>query len=146
MEVNLLLNRASSWADVDSHIPYQGRVDVLIKKPSDLRIRIPEWVNATETSCLVNGKEQSLSWQGRYALVGSVKPRDKVTLTFPISERIDRIRVEGHEYTLVREGNDVVSVDPPGQNYPQYQRDHYRENQTRFKAIKRFVSERIIDW
>ena len=26
--MNLLLNRASRWADVDSHIPYQGRVDL----------------------------------------------------------------------------------------------------------------------
>ena len=43
LHVNLLLNRASPWADVDSHIPYAGRVDVKIKQSVELFIRIPEW-------------------------------------------------------------------------------------------------------
>ena len=34
VSVNLLLNRASPWADVDSHIPYAGQVDVRIKQPA----------------------------------------------------------------------------------------------------------------
>ena len=101
---------------------------------------------ATEAGCQVNGKERSLYWKGRYAVVGPVEPRDKVTLTFPIAERINRIQVEGRDYTLVRKGNDVVNIDPPGQNYLQYQREHYREDQTRFKTIERFVSDRTVDW
>ena len=32
LRVNLLLNRPSPWADLHSHIPYQGQVDVKIKK------------------------------------------------------------------------------------------------------------------
>ena len=31
LSVNLLLNRASPWVDVDSHIPYEGRVDLKVK-------------------------------------------------------------------------------------------------------------------
>ncbi len=144
--MNLLLNRASPWADINSHVPYQGRVDVKVKKASHLSIRIPEWVKATDTHCRVNGKERSLSWEGRYAVVGHVKPQDEVTLSFPIGERIDRIQVEGHDYTLVRKGNEVVSIDPQGRNYPQYQRDHYRENATRLKSVERFVADRTVDW
>ena len=146
MKVNLLLNRASPWADVNSHIPYQGRVDVNVKQAHELSIRIPEWVKAKDARCQVNGKERSLSWQSRYAVVGRVKSGDGVTLTFPIAERIDRVQVEGHEYTLVRKGNDVINVDPPGKNHPLYERDHYRENQTRFKSIQRFVPDRTVDW
>ena len=33
LQINLLLNRASKWADVDSHIPYTGQVDVTVKQP-----------------------------------------------------------------------------------------------------------------
>ena len=33
LRVDLLLNRASPWADIDSHIPYTGRVDIRIKTP-----------------------------------------------------------------------------------------------------------------
>jgi hypothetical protein len=42
--VNLLLNRASAWADLDSYIPYEGRVDVRVKRDCELAVRIPEWV------------------------------------------------------------------------------------------------------
>ena len=33
LNVNLLLNRASPWADINWYIPYWGRVDIKIKKP-----------------------------------------------------------------------------------------------------------------
>ena len=49
-------------------------------------------------------------------------------------------------YTLVRKGNEVVKVDPPGRNYPLYRRAHYRENQTRFQIIERFLADRTVDW
>ena len=32
LSVNLLISRPSPWADVESHIPYTGRVDVKIKQ------------------------------------------------------------------------------------------------------------------
>ncbi len=56
------------------------------------------------------------------------------------------LQMQGHDYTLVRKGNEVVGVDPPGQNFPLYQRDHYRENKTRFKTVERFVSNRTVHW
>ena len=40
------------------------------------------------------GAERSLSFDGRYAQVGEVKPGDVATLTFPIAERTDVIYVE----------------------------------------------------
>ncbi|MBI4026586.1 MAG: hypothetical protein HY360_16485 [Verrucomicrobia bacterium] len=44
LRVNLLLNRASPWADLNSHIPFTGKVDAKIKRDLDLEIRIAEWV------------------------------------------------------------------------------------------------------
>ena len=142
LRVNLLLNRASPWADVDSHIPYMGQVDVRIKKALDLAVRIPEWVKPGETHCLVSGKERTLGLEGRYAQVGAVKPEDVVTLTFPIVEHTETVWVEKRErnYTLLRKGNEVLAIDPPGRIIPLFQREHYRENSTRWRKIERFVS------
>lgn len=64
-------------------------------------------------------------------MAGPVKPGDVATLTFPIEERTNVIYIEKQKYTIVRKGNDVVSIDPPGRYCPLYQRDHYRENATR---------------
>lgn len=146
VKVNLLLNRASPWADVDSFIPYEGRVDVKIKQACELSVRMPEWVKPEQAKCQVNGTDRSLSWDGRYAAVGKVKPGDVVTLTFPIFERTDKVQIQGKEYTLIRKGNDVVHIDPPGKYCPLYQREKYRENKARTKKVERFVAEQQIAW
>jgi len=146
LRVNLLLNRASPWADVDSHLPYQGQVDVRVKQPVELSIRIPEWVKPEETRVQVGGRERPIQWEGRYAVVGAVKPGDVATLTFPIFERSDMVFVEKERYTLVRKGNDVVAIDPPGRYGPLYQRNHYRVNSTRWRRIERFVPKLQVRW
>jgi len=140
--VNLLLNRASPWADIDSYIPYDGQVDVKVKKPCKLSVRIPEWVKPEETACKVNSKARELSWNGRYAKVGEVNSGDVAALTFPISERTVKETIAGVDYTLIIKGNTVVFIDPPGKRNPFYQRAHYRENKVRGIKCSRFVSSK----
>jgi hypothetical protein len=139
LSINLLLNRASPWADVDSYIPYEGRVDVRMKQTCDLEIRIPEWVEQEEISCVVDETPIELAFRGRYAQVGRVEGGGLVTLTFPISERTVETTIGDVPYTLIIKGNDVVSIDPPGKWCPLYQRAHYRENQARWVERERFV-------
>jgi len=146
LEVNLLLNRASPWADVDSSVPYEGRVDVKIKKDCNLSIRIPEWVKPAQTRCVVNGVKRPASWRGRYAGIGRVKGGEIATLTFPISERTDIVTIMGKKYTLIRRGNDVVHIDPPGKYCPLYQRAKYRSGEVRTKRVQRFVADQRIAW
>ena len=146
MQLNLLLNRASPWADVDSHVPYVGQVDVRIKELAELSIRIPEWVEHDEVRLQLNGNDHPMDRDGRYAEVGEVKPGDVATMTFPITERTDEVWIEKEKFTLVRKGNDVVAIDPPGRLCPLYQRDHYRRDSTRWQKIERFVSRERIYW
>lgn len=143
LRVNLLLNRASPWADVDSYIPYEGRVDVKVKQPLNVSIRIPEWVTPEQTRCHVDAEERTLGWNGRYALVGNVEKGSTVKLTFPISERTDEVWIEKRLYKIVRKGNDVVSIDPPGVQLPIYQREYYRADKPRMRTVTRFVSAEV---
>ena len=146
LKVNLLLNRASPWADVDSYIPYQGRVEIKVKQPLDLSVRIPEWVKPRDVRVHVNAAERTVGWDGRYAKVGEVRPGDSVALVFPIDERTDVVYVEKRKYTLVRRGNDVVEIFPRGRYYPFYRRRHYRSAKPRWRKVERFVSAKQIDW
>ena len=146
LRVNLLLNRASPWADVDSHIPYMGQVDVKVKQPVDLSLRIPEWVKPSEVRVQVNGQDRRVSWAGRYVQVGEMKPGNVATMLFPIAERTDNAFIEKERYWLVRKGNDVVKIEPPGRYCPIYQREHYRVNSTRWRQMERFVSQEVIHW
>jgi hypothetical protein len=137
--VHLLLNRASTWADVDSYVPYDGRVDIRMKVPCDLEVRIPEWVKPNEVLGFVNDEPRQLAFRGRYALIGTVESRDLVTITFPIFERSVETTIGNVPYTLIIKGNDVVSINPPGKWYPFYQRAKYRENHVRWINRERFV-------
>ena len=146
LKVHLLLNRASTWADVDSYIPYEGRVDVRVKQDCDLSVRIPEWVKPEEVACRVDDVERPLGWKGRYAQVGHVGESHVAALTFPVAERVDRVYIQKQRYTLTRKGNEVVSIHPGGQYLPLYQRDHYRHRDVRWRRIERFVPEKSLYW
>lgn len=134
LRVHLLLNRASRWADIDSYIPYLGRVDIKTKENLKLEVRVPEWVKPTEVKCLVDGNTPDLTFDGRYTQVGSVGKGATVRINFPIFERTDKVSIAGEEYTLVLRGNDVVSIDPRGKICPLYAgRARYRTGKPQFK-------------
>jgi len=146
LRINLLLNRASAWADVNSHIPYKGQVDVRIKQAVTLSMRIAEWVKPEEASVEVDGQAHDISWDGRYAVVGDVKPGAVVTMRFPIAERTENVWIEKRHYTLTIKGNNVVAIDPRGAICPLYDHTHYRLNRTRWKETLRFAPADEIAW
>jgi hypothetical protein len=149
LRVNLLLNRASTWADVYSRIPYEGQVDLKIKRPCKrLLIRMPEYVKAKNGSvqCSVNDKARAFTWEGRRIGLEAAQTGDRISVKFPISERTMKDRMGGVDYTLTVKGNTVVAIDPPGKNAPLFQRAHLRQNKTLWRTVNRFVSNERIDW
>lgn len=150
LRVNLLMNRASRWADVYSYVPYKGQVDLKVKEGCrSVRVRAPEWIEAGNPAltCKVNGTARSLHWEGRYVNIGAVKAGDKAEILFPISERTVREKIGPNTYTLVMKGNTVISIDPPGKNGPLYaDRAKYRDNEVVWNKVTRFVPEKEILW
>lgn len=150
LTVNLLLNRASAWADVYSYIPYTGRVDLKMKQPcSELRLRVPEWIKTGDPalSATVNGTKHDLRWQGRYVSLAAVGSGAKVEVSFPISERTVKEQIGPDTYTLVIKGNTVLSIDPPGKKGALYtDRAKYKSSEVAWKKVTRFVPEQQIIW
>jgi hypothetical protein len=150
LRVNLLLNRASRWADVYSYVPYEGRVDVKMREEcGSVLLRAPEWVlsGSPEVRCTVNKMPRDLNWEGRYVDAGAVKPGDTISATFPIPERRVKERIGPVTYTLTLRGNTVVSIDPQGQNGPLYaDRAKYQASEVKWRRVQRFVSEEEIVW
>ena len=146
LDVNLLLNRASPWADVDSYVPYAGQVDIRVKRPVTLRVRLPEWARPRDLVTRVDGTVRETTQQGRYAVAGEVAPGQTVTCCFPLPNRTDHVHIEKRPYTLKRRGNDVVAIDPPGRYLPLYQRRHYASGSPRFRRVERFIPERVVHW
>jgi hypothetical protein len=148
LSVNLLLNRASACCDIYSYIPYEGRVDLKIKQLCrQIRVRMPQWVDgdSDQLSCAINGNQQSIKWHGRYLEIGPAKPRDRITVKFPISEQTVHDTIGGVAYRLEIRGSTVIAIDPPGRNGPLYERAYYRQPM-RWRIVDRFVPESEIAW
>ena len=147
LSAKLLLSAATPWADLDSHMPFEGRVDFHVKEPTNLRARVPEWVAPGQAAGAVNSKGRDLTFEGRYACVGAVKPQDVVTLTFPIAERVHKETIMGIDLEMTIKGNDVVSMDPPGRYYPFHRRrERCRQDAASRVSRQRYVPSRELHW
>jgi hypothetical protein len=150
LRVNLLLNRASAWADIYSYVPYSGRVDLKIKASSKrVLVRAPEWVQSGSdvVACTVDGASRPLQWHGRYLALGAAAAGQTMTLTFPIPKRTVKERIGPEKYTVVVKGNTVISIDPAGKNGPLYaDRGRYSGDDVQWRKLSRFVGDESIEW
>ena len=94
--VNLLLNRASPWLDVESYLPFEGKVFLRNKQARRICIRIPAWVNRSEFECRVEGQLTPPRFLGDYLLLDPVNNPAVVALTFPIHQESQTFRIEDY--------------------------------------------------
>ena len=147
VKANLLLNRTSPWVDLESYIPYEGRVDARVRQACELQVRMPEWVEPDELWCAVNERPHALRSEDRYAIVGAVAPGDRVSLRFPIAERTVKETIMGIDLTMAIRGNDVVHMDPAGDYYPFYvDKERYRQGEPAWRTAQRFVPSERLGW
>lgn len=142
--VHLLMNRAARQADVMSHIPYRGQVDVKVKQDCEIALRIPEWAVPQACAFSKNGATVQPAWDGRYANIGAQKG-EVLSMQCPIVERKETRVIMSKPYRLVIRGNEIVDIAPPGVHCPIFKRSHYRQDDTRWKSAERFISDRILD-
>jgi hypothetical protein len=150
LRINMLLNRASPWADVYSYIPYEGQVNIKMKKTcTSVLVHAPEWIETASDQIVatVNGEPRPVTWEKRYVNLGKVAAGETASIKFPITERTVKEKMGLAEYTLILKGNTVVSIDPPGKDCPLYDdRERYRNNDVQWRKVERFVSDEGIAW
>jgi len=109
LRVNLLLNRSTPEIDVDSFLPYEGKVNLRLNKAAKVAVRIPGWVNLENVQAKVNGRNSNYSRNGRYCEFEHLKSGDTITLSFPLAERVLKYKVPGpawaSKYSVVDENS-----------------------------------------
>jgi hypothetical protein len=152
--VNLLLNRTAPWLDVDSCLPYEGKVILRNKQAASALVRIPYWVSREKVTCFVDDQKVRAAWAGNRlrfdglrAAASGKRPGSVIRIEFPVPTAAEKHTVLGTEYTLTFRGSTLVDITPrdttPGR-YRYYLRDCYKADKAPVKNIERFVSERII--
>ena len=144
LRVHLLLNRASRWADVLSYLPYEGKVEIQLKRRCrNVLVRAPEWIETGSDvlTCSVDGAERSVTWRGRYVDAGPADASAQVVVRFPVGLRSVATEIGRRRYTLTIKGNTVVRVEPPGQRIGLYRRERYLRNRADMVRVQRFVPD-----
>ena len=164
-EVNLLLNRASPWLNVDSYLPYEGKVVLKNKRARRVHVRIPVSVDKRAVRLWVQGREVPLVWLNNYLLVDGIGSEDVITVEFPMVETSERYTEPtfGVEYTFKFRGNTVVDASPRpekpaweilGQDdgtrnpitksYPLFDRERYKGDRAPMIEKERYVAPKLI--
>jgi len=155
--VNLLLNRASAWMDIDSYLPYEGKVVLHNKKAHTAIVRIPLWAPIDQVECSVNGAPTKPVKVGRRLMFGKLMKGDTITLEFPVVEHTDKyliydeeqdnVTVPPTEFTLTFRGSTLIDISPrknkPG-TYAFYERDHYKAKQAPMVQVTRFATDKVM--
>jgi DUF1680 family protein len=121
VRVNLLLNRASQWLDVDSYLPVDGKVVLTIKDAPLVAVRMPEWCDPSSVFVAVGDDARRSPAEGRCVRIDRLNPGDTVTLTFPVPERTLHRMIGEIPYTLELRGSNVVDIAPKGIAYPLFE-------------------------
>ena len=168
LKVNLLLNRASKWLDIDSYLPFEGKVEIRNKTAKQISVRIPRWVDEKAVTSQINGSAAKPFWAGRYLVFPNLKPKDAITLSFPVTETTETYTLKWKQedfwkectnpgpnwkplenptkYTLRLRGNTVVDISPrdPGPGFPLYLRDELKKDKAPMKKVVRHIPQVMI--
>ncbi len=160
-QVNLLLNRASPWMDVESYLPYEGKVILRNKEAKEAFVRIPLWVDQKALKCRVGERETQPAWFGRYLWIKKLSAGDMVTIEFPVVERVERWTAPptqtpfvfrlpaGTVYTLRFKGNTLMEITPPLHVAPYLYQGRLRRHQaekTPMIKVVRHVTPQVLRW
>ena len=150
--INLLLNRASPWLDIDSYLPYEGKVVIRNKTAEKISVRMPLWVDKKAVRSKINGRAAMPFWNGQYAIFDRVKGGDTLTIEFPVVESTETYTLKWNQsdcwfesnwaqrgwktanekYVCKFKGNTLVEITPvpatitDGLGYPLYRREYMK--------------------
>ena len=142
LQVNLLLNHASAWADLYSFIPNLGRVDIRPKVDCRLlRLHAPTWLEEGSPSLhiIVDGQPRAYNWQARFLELGPVQAGQTARVEFDLPERQVQVVMSQKTYHLTLRGDTVVEISPAGVTGPLYHRPHFQQESPRWKEVQRFI-------
>ena len=147
--VNLLLNRASPWVDVNSYLPFEGRVELQVKAAERVAVHLPRNVASEDVEVQVDGKPVEATLVGRYLLIGHVSRGSQAEIRFPLEERTVTYTLGKRTYTCRFRGNDLLEIGPriedPG-SYPMYVHRSTLGKAAPTHTVSRYVAGQVLPW
>ena len=122
--VNFYYNMENANAEIISYEPYEGKITVIPKTNTTLKLRIPEYVPKETLRIVSNGASVNFELKDNYALIENVTADTELSLLYPLNiyktnetqyiyEYPDYDNLSGkEEYEVIWKGNTVVKLNP----------------------------------
>ena len=144
--VNLWFSRDTPAVEVDSFLPYEGKLEVRVHQAPTVYVRVPEGVDPDEVRGMVNNREKSPQRAGAYMGFSGLRGGDVLTVSVPLKKRTTKETVAGVEYTLEWKGNTIVGMSPKGTLAPLYQREDYLADRAPLGEVDYYVPAQEVAW
>lgn len=161
--VNLFFNRFSPWLDVQSHLPYEGKVVLSNKTMRKINVRIPGWVKRSTLRVKLGGKDVQPTWIGAYISIDGLKPGQQITLQFFVETQTrslympalfhrpfhgtPRLEATFKGSTCIHFATpDAGSPEGKSSLVPMFNREKYLANKAPMKSVEAYVPPRLIRW
>ena len=163
-QVNLLLNRVSPWMDIDSYIPFEGKVMLRNKAAREAFVRMPLYVDKKTVNVHLQGRAVGKEWLGRYLWLRHLRAGDVATVEFPMEEKTEQwstppkdrntlfLLSSNTTFTFRLKGNTLVEVTPPlmpevpGGWLFESRKTIYGRKAAGSKRVTRFVTPTVLQW
>ena len=90
--------------------------------PVQHRLRVPSWVAPGTAALWLDGAQRELRWDGTYLALDTVAAGSRVSLRYPLAERVEGFSVNDETTLAYWRGGTVVDVLPDQGPAPIYQR------------------------
>jgi len=161
--VNLLLNRFSPWVDIESYLPYAGKVVIRNKTARRISVRVPAWVRRSQLRWTVNGNAVTPTWTGSYAVLDGLAPHAILMMEFPLARETVTLAlpsVNARQFrgvptvTCTFKGSTCIGLEKEEESvqgaepawYPLFQRPQFQADQAPLKEVDYYVVEKPIRW
>jgi hypothetical protein len=122
LHVHLGVSRDGPLAQVTSYEPAAGRLDVVPRAATALRLRVPTWAAPDSVSLWVDDTRRDARRDGGYVAVDPVPAGSRVSLRYDLIERVEAFTVNDETTLAHWRGGTVLAVDPDRGPAPIYQR------------------------
>ncbi len=123
VKVNLHFSRDTRWCEVTSHVPQEGRLEILMKTRGVLAVRVPSDLTEDQIDVSINhARPRHEVLRNGYAWLECLQNGDLVTIQWPLQERAQLYEQDGTRYSGVWRGDTLLRLTPPGALSPLYTR------------------------
>ena len=122
--VNMAFNHECPEARVVSFLPEAGRVTIVARIAGDYHFRIPgfaPWNSVRAFRARSDSKQVEVIRKGEYVVFPNAKAGEELTVTYPLTEFIQKTKAGGKDLEIHWKGNLVIGLLPRGKVWPLFE-------------------------